>query len=94
MDTVDYLLDENSPKAKQPENINIQLKPHQLVSLYRMCMLDRDCGMTMKSAGIKVRSNVAILADLAGYGKTITFLSLIDVLRAKIHNGCQKPKTI
>ncbi len=69
MDTVDYLLDENSPKARQSDTIHISLKPHQLASLYRMCMLDRDCGMTMKSADIKVRSNVAILADFAGYGK-------------------------
>nr|QBK87226.1 MAG: DEAD/SNF2-like helicase [Marseillevirus LCMAC201] len=83
MDVVNYLLDEKSPKSKQPEAISIQLKPHQLASLYRMCMLDRDCGMTMKSAGIKVRSNIAILADLAGYGKTVTFLSLVELLKAK-----------
>lgn len=83
MDTVDYLLTEKSPRATQPENISIQLKPHQLASLYRMCMIDRDCGMTMKSAGIKVRSNIAILADLAGYGKTITFLALIEILKTK-----------
>ncbi len=83
MDTIDYLLYENSPKTNQPEAIHIQLKPHQMASLYRMCMLDRDCGMTMKSAGIKVRSNVAILADLAGYGKTLTFLSLVELLKAK-----------
>ena len=81
MDTVDYLLDENSPKARQSDAIHILLKPHQLASLYRMCMLDRDCGMTMKSADIKVRSNIAILADHSGYGKTPCFLALVQELK-------------
>lgn len=81
MDTVEYILDQKSPKSQQPDDIYINLRPHQLASLYRMCMIDRDCGMTMKAAGIQVRSNIAILADLAGYGKTITFLALISVLK-------------
>ena len=79
MDIVDFTVTEGSPRADQPKNVSITLKPHQLASLYRMCILDRDCGMTL--SGVKVRSNIAILADLPGYGKTITFLSLIESLK-------------
>jgi hypothetical protein len=37
----------------------------------------------MRAAKIDVHSNVAILADLAGYGKTMTFLSLVVALNGK-----------
>lgn len=83
MDSIDYLLTGDSPRVDQPDGIELELKPHQLASLYKICMIDRDCGMTMKSQGIKFRSNVGVLADLAGYGKTITFLSLIVMLKEK-----------
>lgn len=77
-----YQHDKNSPRAEQPLDISLELKPHQLASLYRMRLLDKNCGL--KTDNEKVHSNIGILADLAGYGKTITLLALIQEL--KEHN--------
>lgn len=76
-----YLLNNNSPKIEQPENINIKLKPHQLTSLYKMLMLDQSCSLVYDD--LDINSNIGIFGDLAGYGKTITFLSLIDCMKNK-----------
>ena len=81
MDPIIYTLDEHSPLAESPPTVSILLKPHQRASLHRMIILDKDCGMTIRSSGITVNSNVGYTADLAGYGKTITFLAMIDSLR-------------
>ena len=70
-------LNEQSPRTEQPSGISMQLKPHQLASLYRMCVVDRFCGG--ESGIVQILCNMAILADLAGYGKTITFLSLVEL---------------
>src|SRR6185295_8671873 len=51
----------------------------QLVSLYRMMILDKDCGFTLKkNIGLNVMSNIGILGDYPGYGKTATALALIE----------------
>lgn len=78
---INYILNEESPKCIQPENINIILKPHQLTSLYKMSILDKNCEMAIPNSDITIKSNIGILADLSGYGKTITFLSLIEILK-------------
>jgi len=57
------LLNQNSPKALQPQNVRLQLKQHQLTTLYKMVEMDQTC----KNANIDL--NLGILADLAGYGK-------------------------
>lgn len=71
------ILTENSPQAAQPQNIGIHLKPHQLASLYQMLQLDQNCGVPEKN----LNTNMGFLADHPGYGKTITFLSLIQELK-------------
>lgn len=73
---MNFNLTSESPRANQPQNISINLKPHQLASLYRMTELDTNCGLDID--GYKIHSNIGILADLAGYGKTLTFLALIE----------------
>lgn len=70
-------LTENSPQAAQPSEISIHLKPHQLASLHQMLEIDRDCGILEKN----VNTNVGFLADRPGYGKTITFLAMIQELK-------------
>jgi len=81
MDTINYVLTDASPQIKQPTAISLALKPHQLTSLYRMCMLDKNCSMVLPDTEITINSNMGISADLAGYGKTITFLSLVELLK-------------
>lgn len=73
------VITENSPKILQPENIKIPLKPHQLASLYRMKELDLNCGLELSQH--KLDSNIGILGDLPGSGKTLTMLSLIEITK-------------
>jgi superfamily II DNA or RNA helicase len=89
MDSIN-LINAESPRSVQPDTIGLSLKPHQLASLYRMSMLDRECGIT--SNDISIHSNLAILADRAGYGKTITFLAMIAEL--KTSNVQSMPRSI
>ena len=63
------------PRIPQPENLNIKLFPHQLVSVYNMEMLE-------KLRKIKVDNNIymtdfGILGDIPGYGKSFSIVSLI-----------------
>ena len=71
------LLGEDSPRAEQPPHITLQLKPHQLASLHQMMILDRSAGFSEEG----LSSNIGILSDRAGYGKTMTMLSLIAALK-------------
>lgn len=73
-----YLLTKDSPRADQPLGINITLKPHQLASLHRMIQLDKNCELIWKDT--RSQSNIGILADTAGYGKTLEMLALITEL--------------
>lgn len=79
------LLDGNSPRAAQPKNIALPLKPHQLASLHRMMELDTSFMYTYddteQNQQTTIRSNIGFFSDLAGYGKTITMLSMIQELR-------------
>lgn len=72
------ILNDTSIKAEQP-NIKIDLKPHQLTSLYTMKQLDSNYQLDYQ--GSYVRSNIGILADIPGSGKTLTMLSLIASLQ-------------
>jgi hypothetical protein len=81
MDAQVRLLNNESSKENQPKNIKLTLKPHQLTSLYQLCQLDRYCGITFDN--MKISNNIGIYADIVGYGKTITFLSMISVLKNK-----------
>ena len=76
---MNFNLTAESPQANQPSNISLQLKPHQLASLYKMIDLDTNCALHIED--FKINSNIGILADLAGYGKTLTFLALIESLK-------------
>lgn len=70
-------LDQTFPQAAQPADIKIPLKPHQLVSLHRMSLLDNQCKLVKENEVI--HANLGILADFPGYGKTLTLLSLISM---------------
>uniref|UniRef100_A0A6C0CKE3 RING-type domain-containing protein n=1 Tax=viral metagenome TaxID=1070528 RepID=A0A6C0CKE3_9ZZZZ len=90
-DFVQYLTDED-PRAKQPKKITTELKMHQLTALKKMQDLEKtklikyklrdglsDFSQTFHNdeKTSVVRTNVSILGDSAGFGKTLTILSLI-----------------
>jgi len=89
-------LNENSPRAEQPVNIKIPLKPHQLASLLKASIMENKGNInynitsrqeiinliprnnnTISDLNIKVSTNIGILGDIVGYGKTLSALSII-----------------
>ena len=91
----DLELDESSPSYKQPENIKIQLKPHQLACLYKAKLMEtygiinyninsknyNDIFNTGLNGEYKINTNIGIIGDIVGYGKTLTALSIISVCK-------------
>lgn len=98
--TYNIEIDEEAPRASQPDKILLQLKNHQLACLYKAVMMEQ-CG-TIKydvknniylnihntnryyhhgtnhiQDKVTVSTNIGILGDIVGYGKTLTALSLI-----------------
>ena len=90
------ILDDNSIQAEQPNNILISLKPHQLTSLNKAMIMEREGEIRYKinnfssyahlyydnsniigDNNVKIGTNIGILGDMVGYGKTIIALSLI-----------------
>ncbi len=87
----DLELDENSPSIKQSSLINIQLKPHQLVCLSKAYKMEKtgcinynidsskhnDIYNTCLDGLYKINTNIGIIGDIVGYGKTLTALSIV-----------------
>lgn len=93
-------IDENAPRARQPQEILIKMKDHQLACLEKAITMERTGQITYDikdnihvniqdifryhpsfSHRIKnkvtVNTNIGILGDIVGYGKTLTALSII-----------------
>lgn len=79
-----------SPRCEQPVNIKKLLKPHQLACLYKAILMenvgtvnynivrnDDISGEEMYVENIQVSTNIGILGDIVGYGKTLTALALV-----------------
>jgi SNF2 family DNA or RNA helicase len=83
--TVNELNAENN-KTVQPKGINITLKPHQLTALYKMKDMEQTKEITIMKNDTKylLDTNIGILGDQVGFGKTITALSLLE------HNDIKK----
>ena len=62
------VLNEDSPKALQPENTKLKLYPHQLTMLHRVEEIEKSFNGEI---------GYGILADQPGAGKTFTLLSMI-----------------
>jgi hypothetical protein len=86
----DNEIDENSPRAPQPEKIKISLKEHQLACLFKAQQMEQTGSIKCRTQSfddislaepsfenIDVTTNVGIIGDIVGYGKTLTALSLI-----------------
>jgi hypothetical protein len=75
------LLNDSDLKAKQPESLKISLKPHQLTALYKMQELEKTNQIIFKyenNLKYVLDTNIGILGDEVGYGKTITALSILE----------------
>ena len=88
--TYDIELDSNSPRCGQPSKIKKLLKPHQLACLYKAIYMEnvgsityqnnsynRDVNLRNIPHSIKISTNIGIIGDIVGYGKTLTALSII-----------------
>lgn len=81
-------IDEKSPKAEKPSKIKLPLKAHQLACLQKALTMEQQGYINYfindsrilngKNVNkIKIGSNIGILGDIVGYGKTLTALSII-----------------
>ena len=70
---------EADEKASQPDDIKIQLKPHQLTSIAKMAAMEAGkIAYDLSGGSYEVDAvSIGILADKAGYGKTMTTLGLV-----------------
>jgi hypothetical protein len=98
--TYNIEIDEEAPRASQPDKILLQLKNHQLACLYKAIMMEKygtinydvknNIHLNIQSNNryyhhshnhiqdkVTVSTNIGILGDIVGYGKTLTALSLI-----------------
>lgn len=79
-------LTEDSPKIIQPENITIELMEHQKTAIYAMVTLENHGKISATNIthyngtkNFNISTNVAILADKVGAGKSLTVISLIEL---------------
>ena len=86
-------IDSFSPRSSQPDKINKILKPHQLACLYKAIHMENVGSINYKIKknninlpassndmnydNIKISTNIGILGDIVGYGKTLSALSII-----------------
>ena len=69
-------LDYDSPRIMQPAKIKKNLKPHQQACVFKATMME-NIRKIKYSSGEEIESNIGILGDIVGYGKTLTALSII-----------------
>ncbi len=74
---MDFIVDETTPQVEQPEDITIQLKPHQLAMIHQMTELENPERKKINSSETFTTSFGA-LCDKVGSGKSLTILGLIS----------------
>ena len=83
--TMDHIyhpeLTANDPMASQPPAIKIPMKPHQLAGLAKAIAMERTGHL--RFTDVKIGSNLGILGDIVGYGKTLTALGIIAATPTK-----------
>jgi len=93
------LLTDKSPKVHQPEDVNIELKPHQLASIYGMLRMTKSYYIIPDGNNYKfidsmqtdinslkyINSIFGILSDNVGVGKTYIILGYISLKLSNFH---------
>ncbi len=64
------------PKAKQPENYNVTLFPHQLTAIYYMEKKEEEQRVKL-NGDVTIKFNMGVYSDITGYGKTLSIIGLI-----------------
>ena len=70
----------NDKFVTQPEDLSISLYPHQLLSIYKMEKIEKHFSKEDYNNLIETKireSNIGLLSDIAGYGKTLSMIALI-----------------
>jgi len=78
-------INSNSPRYEQPDKVKKLLKPHQLACLYKAIHMENIGTVNYKIKkynsdnydNVKISTNIGILGDIVGYGKTLTALSIV-----------------
>jgi len=65
-----------SDKIRQPNNISIELKEHQKTAVHAMNKLESDGNIAIENTIIE--TNIGILGDIVGSGKTLMVIALIN----------------
>lgn len=76
-----YSLDSNSEQAAQPEDIKVQLRPHQKSVLFEMTQRELLLQNGLDSSGEKLFCRYGILGDGVGIGKSLMVLGHIARLK-------------
>lgn len=77
-------LSNDDPIALKPEKISVPMKPHQLAALHKAIRMERGEAIEYntfldgnENGNAKVTTNVGVIGDIVGYGKTLTALSIV-----------------
>lgn len=92
------MLDEDSPILEQNEKIKLPLKNHQLAGIYKASRMEQDEKIyhndeTNENSYYEITTNIGIIGEKVGYGKTITALSIVahsPINTIKINNSSLK----
>ena len=92
------MLDEDSPILEQNAKIKLSLKKHQLAGIYKACRMEQDekiyhNDQTNENSYYEITTNIGIIGEKVGYGKTITALSIVahsPINTIKINNSSLK----
>eukprot|EP00960_Hanusia_phi_P055004 762836-Hanusia_phi.AAC.9 len=74
------LLDETYPQAENPPGFKIQLKPHQLTAIHKAIRMEQDDFLKYKTTTnneFEASTNIGLISDIVGYGKTFTALGIV-----------------
>ena len=71
-----YIINENENNAKQPDKINILLKPHQLKMLNKCLQLEQSKIINNENNNI-IQTSIGIIGDKVGSGKSYIILGII-----------------
>jgi hypothetical protein len=92
------MLDENSPIIQQNEKIRLSLKKHQLAGIYKAVQMEQNEKIyhnddTNENSYYEISTNIGIIGEKVGFGKTITALAIIahsPINTIKINNSSLK----
>ncbi len=87
-------LNEDDTRLSQPTSINIELMEHQKTAIKAMVQLETTGNVKAKNinlyGGIKdflIETNVGVLADKVGSGKSLMMVTLMDIMKKEINRN-------